>query len=155
MNWFHFGSRVQKIEHYRDMVEEALVSLGYKTPESVETESGFRWEISYGNAYINIELLRSKAEGVGLFAAYSPILRFPTEKQLILPMYRRLLELNNYYYIGPVKFFVYEDVVAVGASKSLKNIEKEDMVDIVEAVSFVADEYNDRLSEEFSAPKIR
>jgi hypothetical protein len=107
------------------------------------TSDGFGWNFRRGSAIVEIYL--TQQNGIGLLKVLSPIIHLPPSG--LLPLYRRLLELNLT--TSNAAFGVHADVVYVFSERPLAGLDPEEVDHIVEQVANLADEYDDRLVSEF------
>src|SRR5215510_10669120 len=79
------------LERHAGTVEQILTSIGVDLNRArMKTDNGFGWSFQRGSAVI--EIFVSQQNGVGHLQVLSPIMHLPING--LLPLYRRLLELN-------------------------------------------------------------
>jgi len=83
--------------------------------------------------------------GIGYLQILSPIFHIPT--QGLLPLYRRLLEMNLQ--LTNAAFGVYLDIVYVFYERPIEGLDAPEMNSIITLVSQYADEWDDKLVAEF------
>ena len=94
-----FGSRnqrpqqVPRLEQYANLVEQILTAIGY-VPANIRlpTNEGYGWSFRRGSAIIEI-YVQQQPDNTGIMQVLSPIMHLPQSG--LLPLYRRLLELNE------------------------------------------------------------
>jgi hypothetical protein len=134
-----------RIETYAQTVQQILAGLGIN-PDQVrsQTEEGYSWTFRRGSA--KIEVYVSQNETGGFFQVLSPIMHLPQSG--LLPLYRRLLELNLQ--LVNISLGVYLDVVYVYSERPLDGLDIVEANAIINAVATWADELDDKLVSEFS-----
>jgi hypothetical protein len=134
-----------RIETYAQTVQQILAGLGIN-PDQVrsQTEEGYSWTFRRGSA--KIEVYVSQNETGGFFQVLSPIMHLPQNG--LLPLYRRLLELNLQ--LVNISLGVYLDVVYVYSERPLDGLDIVEANAIINAVATWADELDDKLVSEFS-----
>lgn len=133
-----------RLEPYAAMVQHALQSLNVNPDQArVKVEDGFGWVFWHGSA--TIEVYVRMVNNAGIFQAVSPIMHLPQSG--LLPLYRRLLELNLE--IANFSVGVYLDVVYVFSERPLEGMDQVEAASIISAVADWADELDDQLVAEF------
>ena len=132
------------IRQHAAMIDNILRQLGLD-PKSVkmDTTEGYGWSFRRGSAVIEVYL--SESDGEGYLQVLSPILHIPTTN--VLPLYRRLLELNLQ--LTSAAFGVYNDVVYVFYERTLQDLSAGEADDIITKVAAYADDFDNQLLEEF------
>jgi hypothetical protein len=134
------------LAQYASAVEGILSSIGINaTAAQMSIEGGYGWTFRRGSA--TIEVYVSQQEGVGYFQVLAPILHVP--HGMLLPFYRRLLELNLQ--LTAAALGVYLDVVYVFSERPLEGMEPKEANSIINLVCSYADDLDDRLGGEFGA----
>jgi hypothetical protein len=132
------------LEQHAGNVEQILASINIDPVKArMQTEAGFGWSFQRGSAVIEIYV--SEQEGVGYLQVLSPILHLPING--LLPLYRRLLELNLQLTNAAVG--VYLDVVYVFNERPLDGLDAAEANSIINLVAAYADELDDKLIAEF------
>ena len=108
----------------------------------MDVESGYAWNFWRGSALIEIYLT---PEDWGYLQVLSPIMHLPQSN--LLPLYRRLLELNLE--MTNAALGVHEDVVYVFHERLLEGLDAVEADVIVRRLAQYADELDDVLVEEF------
>lgn len=140
------GSRqpTDSLEHHANTVEDILEHVGFDPIQSrLDTEHGFGWSFRSGSAIIEIYI--SEQEGRGYLQVLSPIMHMPTAG--LLPLYRRLLELNLQ--LTNAALGVYFDVVYVFNERPLEGLDSVEVGHIITLISEYADDLDNRLVNEF------
>jgi hypothetical protein len=145
---FGIGGRKQaqgpKLDVYAQTVEQLLLNLGIDPAQArMNTQEGYGWSFRRGSAIIEVYLTQNAGEGH--LQVLSPILHLPA--QGLLPLYRRLLELNLQ--LTNAAFGVYLDVVYVFSERPLEGLDAVEANGIISLVAQYADELDDTLVEEF------
>ena len=90
-----------------------------------------------------------------LFLVYAPIMDLPSDRDLILPLYRLLLELNNRFELSIAKFGLHGDTIFLSAMRPVDGLDPTEVEDMVRWVSGLADDIDDRLLVEFGGTSRR
>ena len=125
------------------VVENILASIDVDpTTARMDVESGYAWNFWSGSALIEIYLT---PEDWGYLQVLSPIMHLPQSN--LLPLYRRLLELNLE--MTNAALGVHEEVVYVFHERLLEGLDAVEADVIVRRLAQYADELDDVLVEEF------
>jgi putative sensory transduction regulator len=134
-----------RLDSYAQTVQQILTGLGVNPDQvRIQTEEGYGWTFHRGSA--TIEVYVSQNENGGFFQVLSPIMHLPQSG--LLPLYRRLLELNLQ--LVNISLGVYLDVVYVYSERPLDGMDIVEANSIINAVASYADELDDKLVAEFS-----
>ncbi len=134
----------QRLDAYAGTVEQLLLNLGLDPAQArMSTQEGYGWSFRRGSAIIEVYITQNA--GVGYLQVLSPILHLPA--QGLLPLYRRLLELNLQ--LTNAAFGVYLDVVYVFSERPLDGLDAVEANNIINLVAQYADDQDDKLVEEF------
>ena len=132
------------LEQYANALESILAQMGLNPTEvRLNTDDGYGWSFRRGSAVIEIYV--AAQNGVGYLQVLSPILHLP--ENAILPLYRRLLELNLQ--LTSAALGVYGDVVYVFSERPLAGLDVNEANEIVSRVAAYADDLDNALVEEF------
>ena len=132
------------LEHYAATVEKIMVDLGIDPGQSrLDTEQGFGWSFRRGSAIIEVYV--SEQEGRGYLQVLSPIIHLPSSG--LLPLYRRLLELNLQ--LTNASLGLYYDVVYVFNERPLEGLDANEANNIITLVAGYADDLDNALVNEF------
>lgn len=124
-------------------VESILAAIGVDPRAArMEVESGFGWHFQRGSALIEVYLT---PEQEGYLQVLSPIMHLPASN--LLPLYRRLLELNLQ--LTNAALGVHEDVVYVYHERLLAGLDAAEADTIIRRLAGYADELDDTLAAEF------
>jgi|SRR5690606_10695455 len=143
---FMFRSRRSgaNLQTYAATVEQILLSIGIDPQQArMNTQEGFGWNFRRGSAVIEIYI--SQQDSTGYMQVLSPILHLPATG--LLPLYRRLLELNLQ--LTNAALGVYLDVVYVFSERPLEGMDSVEANTIINLVATYADELDDKLVQEF------
>jgi len=130
------------IQPYVNIINEVITELGVN-PDEVHDKAKNTWSLYKGSAQVIIELF--KIENNWYVDVRSPVCAIPTVN--VLPFYRKLLELNHWN-IG-IKFSVDQDWTWLSVNRELEGMNKEEMTANLNRVGNMADEWDDKLREEF------
>ncbi|NDJ63020.1 MAG: YbjN domain-containing protein [Chloroflexi bacterium] len=143
---FNFGGRrpTPSLENHAQTVEQILLSLGVELDKArMNTHEGFGWRFMRGSALIEVYI--SQREEIGYFQVLSPILHLPQIG--LLPLYRRLLELNLQ--LTNAAFGVYFETVYVFSERQVAGMDANEANSVIAFVANCADAYDDQLVNEF------
>jgi hypothetical protein len=133
-----------RLESYAAAVEQNLQAVGVDVVNSrMKLEEGFGWSFRRGSAAIEVYI--TYQENAGFLQVLSPILHLPTSG--LLPLYRRLLELNLQ--LTSASLGVYLDVVYVFSERPLDGLDSVETNALITQVAHYADELDDKLRSEF------
>jgi hypothetical protein len=135
------------------LVDEVVVRLGLD-PAKVRGEStatSASWSIQRGSAGIQVSVAKSDRGDTVYLRAVSPIMSLPPES-LLLPLFRRLLELNGRGLVNAA-FAVVDDRVVVKSERPTSFLDVAEVEQIILHLSAVADTYDDRLVKEFGGQR--
>jgi hypothetical protein len=133
-----------RIDQYAQTVEQILLGVGVDpTQARMNIQDGFGWSFRRGSAVIEVYV--SQQDGTGYFQVLSPILHLPVAN--VLPLYRRLLELNLQ--LTNAALGVHLDVVYVFSERPLEGLDAVEANNIITLVAGYADELDDKLVTEF------
>lgn len=132
------------LEMYAGTVEQILTSIGIDPVKMrMPTDSGYGWSFQRGSAVI--EVFVAQQDGVGYLQVLSPIVHIPISG--LLPLYRRLLELNLQ--LTNAAFGVHLDVIYVFSERPLEGLDGNEANQIINLVMGYADDMDDKLVTEF------
>jgi hypothetical protein len=132
------------LETYAATIEQILASIGIDPVKArMRTETGFGWSFQRNSAVI--EIFVSQQDNVGYLQVLSPIIHLPSNA--LLPLYRRLLELNLQ--LTNAALGVYLDVVYVFSERPLEGMDGSEANTIINLVASYADDLDDKLVAEF------
>jgi hypothetical protein len=150
---FGFGGRNQprrddrrqtSILDQSKIIDNILAQIGLNVDEvRMDTNEGYGWSFRRGSAVIDIYL--SEQNKVGYLQVLSPIVHMPSTN--LLPLYRRLLELNLQ--LTSAALGIYQDVIYVFYERPLMSLDADETNDIIEKVATYADELDDQIVSEF------
>jgi hypothetical protein len=133
-----------RIDQYAQTVEQILLGVGVEPQQArMNMQDGFGWSFRRGSAVIEVYV--SQQDGTGYFQVLSPILHLPISN--LLPLYRRLLELNLQ--LTNAALGVHLDVVYVFSERPLEGLDAVEANNIITLVAGYADELDDQLVTEF------
>ena len=146
-----FGSRriqpqqqLSNLEKHAATVEAILSSIGVDPNRAkMDTDEGFGWSFQRGSALIEIYI--AEQEGREYLQLLSPIIHLPAGG--LLPLYRRLLELNLS--LTNASLGVYLDVVYVFSERPLAGLDSKEADFIIKQISEYADLIDNQLINEF------
>ena len=132
------------LEHHAMVVDSILRTLQVNPEQArLETQQGFGWNFRRGSAIIEIYV--SEQGDRGFLQVLSPIIHLPTTN--LLPLYRRLLELNLQ--LTNASLGVFFDVVYVFNERPLQGLDANETNDVITLVAGYADDLDNQLVNEF------
>ena len=132
------------LETHAATVQRILSKIGIEPDTSrLDTDQGYAWSFQRGSAIIEIYV--SQQDGRGFLQVLSPIIHLPTTN--VLPLYRRLLELNLQ--LTSASLGVYLDVVYVFNERPLDGLDAVEADNIITLVAGYADYLDNVLVNEF------
>ncbi len=134
----------ESLEKHAGTVEQILAAIGIDPVSArLPTEQGFGWNFRRGSAIIEIYV--SQQGEKGYLQLLSPIAHLPAVG--LLPIYRRLLELNLQ--LTNASLGVYLDVVYVFNERPLEGLDPVEADNIIRLVAKYADDLDNQLVNEF------
>lgn len=125
-------------------VEQILTSIGVDLSRArMDTEHGYGWSFQRGSALIEIYI--AEQQGREYLQVLSPLMHVPAGG--LLPLYRRLLELNLS--LTNASLGVYLDVVYVFNERPLAGLDTAEADFIIKQISEYADDLDNQLVNEF------
>lgn len=135
------GSNLQQ---HANTVENILASIGVEPARArMDTENGYGWSFQRGSALIEIYI--AQQENREYLQVLSPLIHVPA--QGLLPLYRRLLELNLS--LTNASLGIYLDVVYVFNERPLAGLDAGEANYIITQISEYADDLDNQLVNEF------
>jgi type III secretion system-like peptide-binding chaperone len=132
------------LEAYAGTVEQILPAIGVDPAAArMNTEGGYGWSFQRGSAVIEVYV--SQQDNAGYLQVLSPIIHLPMSN--LLPLYRRLLELNLQ--LTAAAIGIHLDVVYVFSERPLEGMDAAEANTIINLVSAYADDLDDKLVSEF------
>jgi hypothetical protein len=132
------------LEQYADTVEAILTDLGVDVVEArIDVEMGYGWNFRRGSAIIEIYIVEQSDRGY--IQVLAPILHLPETG--LLPLYRRLLELNLQ--LTNASLGVFYDAVYVFNERPLIGLDADETNTIITMVAGYADDLDNQLVSEF------
>lgn len=125
-------------------VERILASIGVDPARArMDTDEGYGWSFQRGSALIEIYI--AEQQGREYLQILSPLLHLPPSG--LLPLYRRLLELNLT--LTNASLGVYLDVIYVFNERPLAGLDASEADFIIKQISEYADDLDNQLVNEF------
>jgi len=133
------------LDQHAVTVEDILTSVGIDPGQArmTEIDNGYGWSFRRGSALIEVYI--SEQDGRGYLQVLSPIMHLPGTT--LLPIYRRLLELNMQ--LTNASLGVYFDVVYVFNERPLEGLDATEANNIITLVAGYADDLDNDLVTEF------
>jgi hypothetical protein len=150
-----FGeSAASNFRRAQKLVEDVLTTFG-ASPEKnrLDTKDGSTaWGVMRGSAEVMVFLNPAHHDKEDNYLRMvSPIVRLPSEN--LLPLYRRILELNAKEVYGIAFGIINEDVVLV-VERGTHDLDRSEVEEMLRNISAAADHYDDKLVTEFGGKKV-
>lgn len=111
--------------------------------KQVNPDQEYSWEFKRGSAIVQLHIFHE--DNHDYFQALSPIMVLPTIN--LLPLYRRLLELNLK--LTHAALGVYQDTIYVFSERLLEGLDDEEALHIITMLAAYADDLDNQLVNEF------
>lgn len=122
-------------------IDAFMRKVGYANPAERTDERGWRW-FNLGSAEGRAAVIES--DGELYLAAEAPIMQLPSDKELILPLMRELLEMNTVL-SGTVRLGIKNEWVVATATRMVADLGGNDCAACINAVMRMADNLDDPL----------
>jgi hypothetical protein len=147
-----FGDKQESnLKACQKMIESVIRELGLDPDGTrIETSSKERigWALMRGSAAVYVFLQQSEEHN--FLQVVSPVMKIPDQN--ILPLYRRLLELNAEKLCGAAFGVKGEDVV-LSTDRETTDIDRSEVQTMITIVGQYADHYDDELVKEFGGTR--
>jgi hypothetical protein len=127
------------------LIDEFMKAVGYEDPSSRVDEQGWRY-LQRGSAQGRVGVV--EMEKNLLLQAESLIMPLPSDKDLILPLFRELLEFNLLI-PGPVRLGIKNENVFAFSVLAADNLQREECFQVINLVMSVADDLDDILLKKY------
>ena len=132
------------LQQHATIVEQILSSIGVDLTRSrMNTESGYGWSFQRGSALIEVYI--AEQDDREYLQVLSPLMHLPGGA--LLPLYRRLLELNLS--LTNASLGIYLDVVYVFNERPLDGLDVTEANFIITQIAEYADDLDNQLVNEF------
>jgi type III secretion system-like peptide-binding chaperone len=136
--------RSGSLEQHSITVENILANIGIAPARArMDTDQGYGWSFQRGSALIEIYI--AEQDGREYLQVVSPIVHVPSGG--LLPLYRRLLELNLS--LTNASLGIYLDVIYVFNERPLTGLDAEEADFVIKQISEYADKLDNQLVNEF------
>jgi len=138
------SQKTNTLQQHAGVVEQILASIGVDpTRARMDTENGYGWSFQRGSSLIEIYI--AEQEGREYLQVLSPLIHVPIGG--LLPLYRRLLELNLS--LTNASLGIYLDVVYVFNERPLAGLDGNEANFIITQIAEYADDLDNQLVNEF------
>ncbi len=127
-------------------IDAFMREVGYDDPAGRTDEEGWRW-FQLGSAEGRAGVMESE-EGELFFCAEALVMQLPSDKALILPLMRELLELNLVM-VGVERLGIKNEMVFVAVTRPIMELHKNDFARSIHGVMATADHLDDLLIEKY------
>ncbi len=128
-----------------EYIDAFLTSVGIKDIPAITDEAGWRY-LQLGSAEGRAGVVRD--ESGAYLRAESPVMPMPSDKDLILPLMRELLEMNLVI-IGPVRFGIRSDSIFASLQYPVAGLNQEMVARCIHSVMSVADGIDEKMGERY------
>lgn len=148
-------------QSYSEQIESALATLGLNPIETRCADEG-QWMIFNGETEIYIDLWENEndnpwlyfesTEPLFMFQIIAPICLMPDDKSAVF--YEELLHNNLNMLYGSYTINKDQNMVAVKYRRPMKNLSKEEVIDLIECIGYYAESTFEILKERYPVQKI-
>lgn len=137
----------------RKAVEATLRDLGLDPAKNAiePAPGGLAWHVARGSADVMIALNPASGGGSARLRLVSPVVRVDFDVKPAMLM--RLLELNAAKLPG-IAFGVLGDKVVLVAERSVRDLDRGEVEELLAAIGHYADKYDDELAREFGGARV-
>jgi len=146
MGFFGKKEKVENFDHYKKIIE-SIIKEWKLDPNKLYNPKQRTWSLVQGSVKFFITIFNLK--GIDYIEIAASIVKLPDDN--LLPFYRKLLELNDYY-IG-IKLSIKGNQVWLLGQRECKGLDKGEAKKLIDNVRLIADDIDDKLMKEFSATK--
>ncbi|MCP4442314.1 MAG: YbjN domain-containing protein [Aureispira sp.] len=141
------------LEVYIPIIESAIQKMGV-SPETTRTDTPFQWSLHRGSASVAIFMRESPSHKGprNVLIIGSPIMKLPKDPLQAASLYRYLLELSHSALIEA--FSIYDDHVYLKTSRFVDGMDSDEVVDMLDSLSYSADFIDDQLKKRFDVNDI-
>ncbi len=135
-------------------VENVVKELGVEPADNAveAVKGGYAWQIARGSADVIISLIPGVHEAAGRIRVVSPLVRM--EKGVTKELAVRLLELNGTELPGVSFGLISGDIVVLVAERSVLELDKQEVREMLGLIGYYADKYDDVLVKEFGGTRV-
>ena len=126
-------------------IDAFMRKVGIADPSTMTDEDGWRF-FNLGSAQGRAGVIESENELY--FRAEAPIMPLPSDKDLILPLMRNLLELNTGI-AGMASIGIANETVVVTVTRQVGDLRPDDFASCIHSVMSIADDLDDKLIEKY------
>jgi hypothetical protein len=134
----------EDLNTYAALIDKVVAWLGISVTESKKDK--YKWAFYRGSAFVKIEIFHSKSNNEDYFHICSPVLKIP--KTNVEKFYKKLLEINNKLF--QASFSIKEEYAYLRIIRECRGLDSREIGNMVQRVSYYADEYDDLLKLEFA-----
>ena len=134
----------EDLNSYASLIDKVVTWLGMDVAESKKDK--YKWAFYRGSAFVKIEIFHSKSNSENYIHICSPVLKIP--KTNVEKFYKRLLEINNK--VFQASFSIKEGYAYLRIIRECKGLDSREVGNMIQRVSYYADEYDDLLKLEFA-----
>lgn len=122
-------------KHAEEQIDAFLRSMGAKDPADWTDEQGLRrFTVGEADGMASVDTVEGELE----FNTVGVVMPLPSDKELVVPLMRELLE-SNYLLWGQPRFSIANDTVVVSATQAVDLMRDEDYGDYIHGVMTLAD----------------
>lgn len=127
-------------------IDAFMREVGISDPAAMTDEQGWR-HLQLGSAGGRVGVLESEA-GELFFRAEALVMELPSDRELILPLMRELLEINLLM-IGVERLGIKNEAVFVAVTRPIMELKKNDFANFIHSVMMTADNLDDQLLKKY------
>lgn len=145
--------RTEELDRVTKLVEEHLKEEGLKADEvRMQTQDEHpAWAFRQGSASVRIHLIPGEKESEhGYFQVVAPVMILPEKDRERI--YGKLLELNADQ-LWSCAFAIRQDRVIITADRTTRDLDRSEVVEMIERVALYADKFDDELVEAFGGTR--
>lgn len=144
MFWRQQSQKTNTLQQHASIVEQILASIAVDPVRArMDTDNGYGWSFQRGSALIEVYI--AEQEGREYLQVLSPLIHVPAGG--LLPLYRRLLELNLS--LTNASLGIYLDAVYVFNERPLAGLDGNEANFIITQIAEYADDLDNQLVNEF------
>lgn len=144
MFWRQESQRTNSLQQHAATVEQILVTIGVEPARArMNTDNGYGWSFQRGSALIEVYI--AGQDDREYLQVLSPLMHLPAGG--LLPLYRRLLELNLT--LTNASVGIYLDVIYVFNERPLDGLDNTEANFIITQIAEYADDLDNQLVNEF------
>lgn len=139
-------TKVQSKQAAESQIDAFMRKVGYENPSNMTDEVGRRF-FTFGSAKGCAGVIESENELY--FRTEAVVMPLPSDKDLILPLMRYLLEINASGIAGMGSIGIQNETVVVTVTRQVAELHPDDFASCIQSVMSIADDLDDKLKETY------